>query len=193
MGASIAACSRGNWLFYPRATRRASDAQGLTGTCTPLGHATRMSRVRPRDAAAEERYDYSGQKRSASFDMGALLSALSSVVGDKDGDPQLLLALRGLLSTSVTRQGLLEAGSKLFDGELFEAIDRGCADDELRVLCKKGFVKVFGKEAPDEEVQRKSRCRWFRMCNGGLLPESCSTAQVLLLNVSTGTVMRIQQ
>ena len=71
--ASIAACSRGNWLFYPRATRRASDAQGLTGTCTPLGHATRMSRVRPRDAAAEEQYDYSGQKRSASFDMGALL------------------------------------------------------------------------------------------------------------------------
>lgn len=120
-----------------------------------MGHATRMSRVRPRDAAAEEQYDYSGQKRSASFDMGALLSALSSVVGDKDGDPQLLLALRGLLSTSVTRQGLLEAGSKLFDGELFEAIDRGCADDELRVLCKKGFVKVFGKEAPDEEVQRE--------------------------------------
>ena len=32
-----------------------------------------MSRVRPRDAAAEEQYDYSGQKRSASFDMGALL------------------------------------------------------------------------------------------------------------------------
>ena len=31
-------------------------------------------------------------------------------------------------------QGLLESGSKLFNQDLFSAIDRGCSDDDLRIV-----------------------------------------------------------